>query len=338
MSQAYGFERWRKIKFLFGLALIGAIISLVVFNYREGPANQISNRELVFKEFELGLLNKAARIRVTIPDSSFQIIKNEAGHWVMPERGNFPVSEEKLRRLETDIKYLYKLEHRTSDPSQFDRLGVGEPKEFGEGTTLEFFDNSGQLITGSSIGQIGNLVFVRKIGALEVYSAQGQLMDISKRANWLNFDFFKIPSSTISIVSVDKENSSNYKITRSENGRFRLSGGISGARVDEVAEFVSRFEPINVIESERIMVAPNLTQTILLQDKTILILSLHKQFGSFWVKIDGSNVPANSLLLPPNFSEMTKSWAFEIRDESADMLQLSREELGLRGALKNAEP
>ena len=338
MSELYSAQRWSKIKFLFGLALIGAIISLVVFNYKEAPNTPAAKRERVFEEFALGLLNKTARIRITIPDSSFQIIKDAAGNWVMPERGNFPISTEKLRRLEADIKYLYKLEHRTSDPSQFDRLGVGEPKEFGEGTTIEFFDISGQLIAGSSIGQIGNLIFVRKIGALEVYSAQGQLMNISKKSNWLDFSFLKVPASAISTVSVEKANSKKYEIIRGEGGRFRLGEALIGVRVDEAAEFISRLEPINVIESDRIEASACIIQTILLKDKTSLILSLHKQFGSFWIKIDAPNAQNQSALLAPNFAQMSKSWAFEISEEAAEKLQLSKEELGLRGALRNAEP
>lgn len=331
MSSFNNEARWRKIKFLFGLALIGSIVALAVFNYKENSNNQTFNRELVFEEFALGLLNKTAKIRITIPDSSFQIVKDNSGEWIMPERGNFPIDKDKLRRFETDIKYLYKLEHRTSDPSQFDRLGVGEPKEFGEGTTIEFFDNSGKIITGSSIGQIGNLIFVRKIGALEVYSASGQLMDISKKTNWLNFDFLKIPAAAISTINIQRRDGNNYRISRSENGRFLLAGSQMGDRIDSNAEFISKIEPKNVIERERIGIEPILTQSVLLKDGSTIFVTLTKQFGSYWVKLDLLSDANHSQILAANFSQMAKAWAFEIEEEAADTLLFSKEEIGLRG-------
>lgn len=331
MSSFYNAERWRRIKLLFGLALIGAIVSLVVFNYKENPAGAATNRELVFEEFALGLLNKTAKIRITIPDSSFQIEKDASGKWTMPERGNFPIDIEKLRRFETDIKYLYKLDHRTSDPSQFDRLGVGEPKEFGEGTTIEFFDNSGKIIAGSSVGQIGNLIFVRKIGALEVYSASGELMDISKKTNWLDFGFLDVPPAAIAAVNIQKNDGDSFSISRGENGRFRMAGLQMGGRIDAIAEFISRIDPKDVVESERINLAPILNQTILLKDGTSIFATLTKQFGSYWVKFDIVGNKKQSDILPTDFSKMAKAWAIEIDEETAEMMQLSKEEIGLRG-------
>lgn len=330
MSSFNDAERWRRVKFLFGLALIGAIISLVAFNYQENEAGPAAKRELVFEEFADGLLEKTAQIRINIPDSSFRILKTETGNWVMPERTNFPIDMDKLRRFETDIKYLYKLEHRTSDPSQFDRLGVGEPKEFGAGTTIEFIDKSGKIIAGSSIGQIGNLIFVRKIGAMEVYSTHGQLMDISKRTNWLDFGFLKIPPAAISTVFVQKANGENYRIVRSDNGRFKMSGSQIGSRIDANAGFISRIEPKNVIESERIDRPPLVTQNVQLRDGTIITANLVKQFGSYWIKLKATNDKTNALL-PENFGQMAKAWAIEIDEENAENLMLSQEEIGLRG-------
>ncbi len=180
----------RIIKIITGILLLCA--SIAMFSFNSLNPNEKSGQNFVappiFSSFQLGYAD-VHKIRITTPDGAFIIVRTQNG-WNMPDKHGYIVSNSKIDEFFKQIKALRFERIEANDPALFDSYKVGEPKEFGEGSILEFFDIGDQLIIGRHIGVVGDVVYVRKLGDAQINSASGKLDSIINKTDWLLFDIF----------------------------------------------------------------------------------------------------------------------------------------------------
>lgn len=268
-----------------------------------------------------------------MPDGSFQILKTPENKWVMPERSNYPISQSALLKIDADLKAMTRGELATQDPTKFDNFGVGEPKEFGQGTAIEFFDMQGQIIVGKNIGQFTDNIYVRNLGEMEVYNVIGKLPPISQKSTWLDLDVIKIAANLISQIEVSRSGFSPFIIRRAPNGEFALNDGELGPRINSLGSLLASLKFEDVTNIQRINSRPLAVHKTTLTNGAIIEITLFRHFRQDWVKISAISSNAQNLGFAEEFNARTKDWAFVINEFDASLLKQQKDNLLLRGTL-----
>jgi|GEM_PF-3445078 hypothetical protein len=322
------------IKFLLGLTLIGGSASFFYTTYQRVNETPTVTLPPVFQEMQ-GDFGIVKRIRITVPEGSFQIIR-QGDTWIMPERGNFLVSNEAIATFATDMKYLKVLNQFSNDPSKFDILGVGESKEFGEGTTVELFDIRDNIITARHIATKSNLVFVRKLGQPEVFSAQGHWPKIERKSAWLDFEFLNVDDAEIETVTIRPAKGAIFTIAPVEGGSFTLNGHRSES-INNIARAITNWQPIDVIDRFRIEAPTIVSHETKTMSGLVIKAALKRHFGVFWLVVDANateNASEATRQRASQISLITSKWAFAISQPDADLLKQKQSQLAMRGTLQ----
>jgi Domain of unknown function (DUF4340) len=167
-------------------------------------------------------LKDARRIEIT-SKGKITAIELKNGVWGVADRGGYRVQESKLRGLLTTLTELRLVEPRTTDPSQFSRLGVEDPAADKEGTAnlLRVLDGEGKPIVAVIVGHRrmrtqGNVpeqVFVRLPGDNQTWLADGSLQADADPQVWLDRDVINISHTLVNKVTANK-NGATVELTR----------------------------------------------------------------------------------------------------------------------------
>jgi uncharacterized protein DUF4340 len=150
-------------------------------------------------------LQNAARIEITHQNQTTSIAKT-GDAWGLLQRGGYPVQGSKLRGMLTALTELRLVEPRTTDPAQFNRLGLEDPtgKE-GTSNLLRVLDGSGKPIVALIVGHRrvrtqGNVpeqVYVRRPEDNQAWLAEGSLQVDADPQLWLDRDVINIDHARI---------------------------------------------------------------------------------------------------------------------------------------------
>ncbi|KAF0117132.1 MAG: hypothetical protein FD163_455 [Hyphomonadaceae bacterium] len=316
---------------MLGLALLIGVIGFFMITNAQMNKTQVVTLPPVFAEMQ-GDFAGVKRIRISVPEGSFQIMR-QGENWVMPERGNFPVSSKAIGIFAADVKYLKILGQYSNDPSQFDILGVGESKEFGEGTTVELFDARDNIIAARHIATKASRVFVRKLGQAEVYSAQGHWPKIERKSAWLDFELLNITARDIEKVTIHPKTGAIFEIETNDDGSLTLNGHRS-TNINALALAVADWQPIDVIDRYRIS-APNImSHQTTTKSGLVIKASLKRHFDVYWLVIDAeTSENANEAIIQQAaaINARAAKWAFAISEPAADILKQRQSLLAMRG-------
>ena len=142
---------------------------------------------------------QAARIEITAADSQFQLARTPAG-WIMPSRGNFPVSPERIAALDAALSDLRFERAMTRDPEKFDRLGLGDPLAGGAGVRVTVLDADETILADLIAGAAqvdGDGVYVRPASSARAFAASGDLPPLADPGVWLGLNFWDFEPSAV---------------------------------------------------------------------------------------------------------------------------------------------
>lgn len=157
-------------------------------------------------------LGDAARIEIVHQNKPLVILRH-GDAWGLEDRSGYPVQPSKLREMLTGLTELRIVEPRTTDSTQFARLGVEDPHDpKGNANLLRVLDASGtpiaELIVGHRRTRIqGNVpesVYVRRPGEDQAWLAEGRLPVDADPQLWLDRDIMNIDHSRIASVTVKR--------------------------------------------------------------------------------------------------------------------------------------
>jgi hypothetical protein len=155
-------------------------------------------------------LQDATRIEITHQDKTTAIEKH-GDTWGLVDRGGYVVQASKLRGMLTALTELRLVEQRTSDPDQFNRLGLEDPNgKTGTSNLLRVLDASGKPIVALVVGHRrvrtqGNVpeqVYVRRTDDNQTWLAEGSLQVDADPQLWLERDIMNIDHARIANVAV----------------------------------------------------------------------------------------------------------------------------------------
>jgi len=199
------------------IALICAGIIAVLggwyFGTRTTPAEResVASGRLMFPDLT-PKLKDATKIEV-IHQGKPMMIALEDGRWGVVDKGGYPVQEGKLRGMLTGLTELRLVEPRTSDPAQFNRLGVEDPDaKDSNSNRLRVLDAADKPIVDVIVGHRrvrtqGNVpeqVYVRRPGENQAWLAEGSLQVDSDPQLWLDRDIMNIEHGSIAKVEATR--------------------------------------------------------------------------------------------------------------------------------------
>jgi hypothetical protein len=132
----------------------------------------------------------------------------KGGKWGLADRDGFPVQADKLRELLTGLTELRITEPRTTDPTQYGRLGVEDPAATGTSNLLRLLAADGkpivELIVGHrrvrTQGNVPETIFIRRPGQAQSWLAEGRLPVDADPQLWFERDIANIPAAKVAHV------------------------------------------------------------------------------------------------------------------------------------------
>ena len=187
----------------------------------------VAKGKLMFPDLAAKLHN-LAKIEITHQGKQTVIEKRPDEGWGVASMRDYPVQEVKLRGMLTALTELRLTEPRTSDPAQFDRLGVDNPnKTTSTADLLQLTDTAGKTFAAVIVGHRrvlsqANLpedVYVRRPGGNQSWLAEGSLQVDADPSLWLNRAVMNISHDQIASVTVND----NALMFSRRDGKFELT-------------------------------------------------------------------------------------------------------------------
>jgi hypothetical protein len=199
------------------LAIAGVIALFVGWQFgtpgQTGGQKAVAPGTLVFPGLATKL-QEAERLTVTTKGRTLTLVRQD-GIWGIAERGGYRAQQDRLRELMTGLTELRVTEPRTSDPAQYDRLGVGDPTK--AETTAQLVRVLGpgdrliaELIVGHrrvrTAGNVPESIYIRRVGEAQSWLAEGRLPVDADPQLWFEREIANIRKEQVaSIVSVRAE-------------------------------------------------------------------------------------------------------------------------------------
>lgn len=185
-------------------------------------------------------INDVSRIEMRARGQDFIVARNEQDAWVMPNRYNYVVDTDKVRRILVNTSELEILEKKTNHPDKLDALGLSDiESKDSSAVRVTFFDNKGSVISNFIAGNKrkggGYALYVRKESEHQSYLVRGEGwsgLNIGPDY-WLNASTFRLDKSVIKQVSYLRGDTSLIVSRAHADARkFRVEGLPAGKEED----------------------------------------------------------------------------------------------------------
>ncbi len=201
-------------------------------------------------------LATAQRITVTRQDKTLTVDRLPGDRWGIAERNNYPARTERIRELLTGLTELRLTEARTTDPTQWDRLGVEDPTAAGSTANLLRVLNADgkplvELIVGRrrvrTQGNLPESIYVRRPGENQTWLAEGRLLVDADSQLWLDRDIANIPGARVMRVEVSR-GGHDLTIARNADGVLGVSSEQAATDPYKLEDSARAFEMLAFID------------------------------------------------------------------------------------------
>jgi hypothetical protein len=174
-----------------------------------GEQQAYNGGKLMFPDLAPKLQN-ATRVEIIHQGKTTTIVKH-GDTWGLEDRGGYVVQSSKLRGMLTALTELRLVEQRTTDPEQFNRLGLEDPNgKTSTSNLLLVLDGTDKPIVALIVGHRrvrtqGNVpeqVYVRRPDDNQTWLAEGSLQTDADPQLWLERDIMNIDHTRIASVAV----------------------------------------------------------------------------------------------------------------------------------------
>ena len=197
------------------LAIAAAVVliaGLWLAMHRSSESGQLDGG-IVFTDLTPAL-GEIAEVRLSKGDGSRTTLRKDGQGWTVVER-NYPADPARVRELVLGLTNLRIIEHKTSDPANYPKLGV-EPTESptATGTAVEVVagQKTWSLIVGKNAE--GRGVYVRKPKDAGSVLAEPAVSADPDQKRWLDRKLVDVPGGGVHQVSVRPSGGPEYLLTR----------------------------------------------------------------------------------------------------------------------------
>ena len=268
---------------------------------------------------EEDLTSEVARIEVRLADDRYSLVRSGES-WHMDSALGYPVRLEQVGALLTGLSELSWGEAKTADPRKFDRIGLADPDEGGNGAELRLFDENGNRIAGLILGRRDGRLYLRNTTESLAFQAEGDLPQLQTRHGWMDFEVIAILPSAIEGAVLEPGNGERLHLVRKANGGPRdfIPGPahqgerlVSGLAAATPSLALSRFSPLDVkpaAELETSRVARHVTLT---KDGLEVVTDAFEEADGYYLTIHAVEADEGARRAA-DINARAEGWAFRV--------------------------
>jgi hypothetical protein len=205
-------------------AAVAAIAAISLSRHDAGAAPESTSTQDAQKRLFPGLLdhvNEVQTVKIKQKDGETTLQKY-GDHWGEAEKGGFAIDMEPVRKMLIAVGEMTKLDSMTSNPANYDQLGLQDPDAEGSKSVLiTLQDASGkdlaQLVLGKereSKTAVSNQRYVRVPGNAQTWLVQGSFDVKEKSADWLEKKIVEVKRDRIRSVEITQPDGSLLAVDR----------------------------------------------------------------------------------------------------------------------------
>lgn len=326
MSDAMALARRRTLIWMGGAAAIAVLLGATSMVPPRPPKARAEAGQLVLKDFaahakDVGLVS------VTTAHETYRLVRQPAGGWTLPEKGDYPVRADRVDALVNALSAMRYERAMTRDERKFDRIGLGDPAHGGDGALMEVSDSHGvlaKLIVGYRDGK----TYVREPDDLQAWAVSGidanGMPPLQRGARWLDLEAVAVPADQIAEVEV-RSGQSVYKLlpADAQGGSFKLAppnaGRLAaGFALTLVSQALTRFSPTDVAPAGKVpVVEPASIHITRTKAGVEIIAHAWRSADKGWVTLTAgtkSGASADAVNQAAAINARTVGWAFQMTE------------------------
>lgn len=293
------------------LAIVAIAAAYLAIKNREHVPQTTGQRELLYPDLT-ARINDVTRVLIRSPGSTVTL-ERQGDHWVMPERGNYPVDFAKVRSLLVQISGLETVERRTAKPELYSKLGVEDidsPDAKSVQVTLQAKDDTlADLLVGRTRPVTeGGGVFARDASEEQAWLAKGELRPDKEFVLWLDRNIVNVDQRRIKSVTIEHADGDRVAIAKPQPaaGDYVLESPVPAGREAKPANELSGLATIpDYLTLDDVRPAaevkgdkPAVTGSFRTYDGMLLTLEASDADGKTWVHVKASSIPPAPELKP----------------------------------------
>ena len=265
------------------------------------------------------LASQVARIEVRLADDRYSLVRSGES-WHMDSALGYPVRLDQVGALLTGLSELSWGEAKTADPRKFDRIGLADPDEGGNGAELRLFDESGTRIAGLIRGRRDGRLYLRNTTEDLAFQAEGDLPPLQARHSWMDFEVIAIMPGAIEGAVLEPGTGERLHLVRKPYGGPRdfIPGPahpgerlVSGLAAATPALALSRFSPLDVkpaSELETTRVARHVTLT---KDGLEVVTDAYEEPDGYYLTVHAVEADEGARRAA-DINARAEGWAFRV--------------------------
>jgi hypothetical protein len=211
----------KTLAILGGALLVVGAVAVYALNRSETSAQTARSETRLFPELSKRV-NDVAEISVKRQEREYKLRRTGEG-WGLPEKGDYPVLMEKVRKAILAVAEMKIVEPKTSDPARYALLGVEDldaPEAKSKVLTLS--DKDGKELAKLIIGKdqdvkgavLSKHLYVRRGGEAQSYLVSGTLELAENETDWVEKKFLEVKRDRISSVEITQPDGEKLVATR----------------------------------------------------------------------------------------------------------------------------
>lgn len=272
MSELRGQQRRFRVRIMAGAA--GALVLAAIFSQCAGPGGPPESSltgQPVLPGFE-SVRAEAKEIRITLADETYTLFATPSG-WRLSGTDGYPIRADRLDELSTGLQSLVWDVPRTRDPAKMNAIGLGDPREGGNGALVEVIGEDGEVKSALITGRKDEHIYARRPEEEQAFRVTGDLPPLYSAEAWLDLDILDINADAISAVRLTDESGASLFLQRTIGGSdrdflpappFENYQLINRLSVTGPALALARFQPLGVKPASALTTRPvarHITQT-----------------------------------------------------------------------------
>lgn len=196
--------------------LVAAVVLLIIavlLTQRLDDAGTTSDSEPFLAGFSAAA-DSAHSIRIVSPDADPVEISRKGTEWVLVSRNDYPANTANLRQLFVALASARLVEEKTSNPDNYDKLGVDDPEQGGSGVKLVITgDNAAwSVILGKSAQ--ADYRYARVAGSATSYLIDRNPEVPVDASGWLRPEILDVQSGAVRKVSIRHSDGETIEIEK----------------------------------------------------------------------------------------------------------------------------
>lgn len=321
MSSLRDAQRTRRMLVMAGLA---AALSLLAILSHLGGESLAPASDRTGKPVLPGFADQraeASEIRVTLADERYSLFATGEG-WRLGGRDGYPVRQDRLAELASGLEGLVWDTPRTDDPEKLDWLGLGDPREGGNGALIEVIGPDGAASSALITGRKGDFVYARRPDDLQAFRVTGDLPPLYNSEAWLDLGFLDISEDAVSALRLTDSSGASLFLQRTIGASdqsflpappyqgYRL---VSRVAVSGPALALTRFLPIGVKPASALTSSPvgrHITQT---HDGLEIDVRAYRERDGYFITLRAIEAGEGAQRAAA-INERAAGWAFELTE------------------------